>query len=115
MATFTRTLWETGDTITADGLNGGKGGKWFLTMTDADLNEDDQYEFEVSADLEYSDLFDGVFVSEEGEANVVTGVTDHTNFYSMEFTDNYGAYYDPIAKKLQSSIPQDNGGGSDIG
>lgn len=126
MATFTRTLWETGDTITADGLNGAKGGRGFLMISEADYSEDDGgYIFEVSADLTFADLFDLVVV--EGESGTpamevsagVGGDTGDVEYYKITFgvAGDYEFYYDPTAKKLQSLAPQpdDGGGGDDIG
>lgn len=50
MAAFTRNAWATGDTITADGLNGGKGVPVF-TVTNDDYDESiEAYSFSVDTD-----------------------------------------------------------------
>lgn len=115
MATFTSNAWATGDTITADGLNGGKGGRGFLTIT-AEDEGNDGYDFEVSADLTFADLFDLVVVEDESGIPAmdvsasVDGETGDVAYYKITFgvANEYEFFYDPTAKKLQSSAPLDD-------
>lgn len=114
MATFTRTLWANGDTITADGLNGAKGGRGFLTLTGADYSEEEgYYDFEVSADLTFADLFDLVVVEDGGgvTADEVSAIKEAETgiiaCYRMTFGQGtYEFYYDPTAKKLSGTAPE---------
>ena len=48
MATFTRKSWETGDTITAEGLNGGKGYLYLELSKETDLDESNNWDFDIT-------------------------------------------------------------------
>ena len=110
MATFTRTLWETGDTITADGLNGGKGYSGTLLLT-AEDDDDGSFIIDVSADLTLFDIMN-MFVTYPDESDTITeGVklaTDVGGYYKIELHSGFTLFYDPVAKKLQNSAPLDD-------
>ena len=90
MATFTRNAWVTGETITAAGLNGGKGFP-ILEIEDADFIEVQQsdyseyipeFEIEIPTGLTASDFF----------YCIISASLPSNDYYPISVISNLGTY-----------------------
>lgn len=115
MATFTKNAWVTGETITADGLNGGKG------VNVLEIGPDDFYDGSVEFEIEIATGLSAIdFLNTSVSCPQVDGVaTSPVN--RVVSTDNYLAignyevdmYYYPETGILTTSIPSPDGGDND--
>lgn len=119
MATFTRNAWVTGETITAEGLNGGKGVNVIEIGPDDFDDGSVEFEIEIATGLSAIDflntivsrpLVDGVSMS---PVNRVVSTDNYLGIY------NYDAdlFYYPETGILTTSLPSsdDDIGGDDGG
>lgn len=125
MATFTKNAWVNGETITAEGLNGGKGVN-VLEIGPDDLDDGSiVFEIEIATGLSAID-FIKAFVSCPGvngvDTSQVTRVESYDEYdYLAISNDDVTMFYYPETGILTTSEPSsdggDNGGddGGDVG
>lgn len=108
MATFTRNTWVTGETITADGLNGGKGFN-ILEITADEFEEG--FEIEIATGLSVADFLNTIvsFPTEDGVImSPLTRVVCNDSFWTAANNDITTFYY-PETGVFTSNLPDDVG------
>lgn len=127
MATFTRNAWVTGETITADGLNGTKHA--ILEVQTDDFGDGvpvPSFEIEIPTDLasetiantfelicHFPENMDGPHTVVDASPYVT--VWDGAGYYQITFRDSLMCYYYPETGILTTTEPDLDGGGDDGG
>lgn len=113
MATFTRNAWVTGETITAAGLNGGKG----FNILEITADEyDEGFEIEIATGLSAVDFFNTIvsYPSEDGVVASPFGrVVSNDSFWTVANNDIMVFYY-PETGVFTSNIPPSDDNGGDL-
>lgn len=112
--TITYTPWVTGEIITANGLNGGKGGKYIIELDVNDYNETGGYIFELTMpdDFDITHFSDVIFHvpaygSYEESYNIVQSATKDSNeseIWVLSSSD-LNFHYDVETNKLYNETP----------
>lgn len=114
MATFTRNAWVTGETITADGLNGAKGFTLNLTSEEEE-NADWTVEAGELSDYDLCEIRIMITDEEEGSHKVCRAplmISEYNSIVTVTYATSYGTlqiYYNAISHALSglaSSSPK---------